>query len=545
MSTHISKVNNASIYWKQIYPVSRLTCLSPPSLSLSLSFSLISSSHTHSLSLSFSLSLSLSFSLSLSLISLSLSLSLSPSHTIDWFRAKGERSSDTQISVFHAIALTFSLFSLSLSLSLFLSLSLSLNYKQPIKTRYLGHVAGYQPIRDQYFLIRSVSVGLENQVIRVIHKFQTFINYKYLKLLIIIIWGAKNIIIMNLHFMPEPTDTSKQQIKTRYLGHVAGYQPIRDQYFLIRSVSVGLEISNFHQLQIPKTINYHYLGGKEHNNYESSLHAGDKLGLERRTAFFTKDSSSCMCNVRLGIEDTSLGIEDTSHSVQTEQSNKMNGILGHIHNLCTVGTRHSCAAVYQEMIVVAGSVAVSYLDYSKLLYTKCLQSSFHVILSDINAKDILGVPQNVNLLSDVRPGRNLSLSSSQTTLSFSPPLVAAITGISTSWGISSSSSSFCPYETVIRNETPYHAQLMILLLSKYFLCSNLPETQSNQATDYYTYSALTESSVIEDGGVFLVVERGSNGKTTIAITGICLTESIQTKPSHPRRGRKAQPHSLQ
>ena len=34
----------------------------------------------------------------------------------------------------------------------------------------------------------------------------------------------------------EPTDTSKQPIRTRYLGHVTVYQPIRDQYFLIRSV---------------------------------------------------------------------------------------------------------------------------------------------------------------------------------------------------------------------------------------------------------------------------------------------------------------------
>eukprot|EP00116_Pleurobrachia_bachei_P006770 sb/3467032/ len=34
----------------------------------------------------------------------------------------------------------------------------------------------------------------------------------------------------------EPTDTSKQPIRTRYLGHVTSYQPIRDQYFLIRSV---------------------------------------------------------------------------------------------------------------------------------------------------------------------------------------------------------------------------------------------------------------------------------------------------------------------
>eukprot|EP00116_Pleurobrachia_bachei_P015444 sb/3475706/ len=33
-----------------------------------------------------------------------------------------------------------------------------------------------------------------------------------------------------------PTDTSKQPIRTRYLGDVTGYQPIRDQYFLIRPV---------------------------------------------------------------------------------------------------------------------------------------------------------------------------------------------------------------------------------------------------------------------------------------------------------------------
>eukprot|EP00116_Pleurobrachia_bachei_P012806 sb/3473068/ len=34
----------------------------------------------------------------------------------------------------------------------------------------------------------------------------------------------------------EPTEPSKQPIRTRCLGHVTGYQPIRDQYFLIRSV---------------------------------------------------------------------------------------------------------------------------------------------------------------------------------------------------------------------------------------------------------------------------------------------------------------------
>ena len=34
----------------------------------------------------------------------------------------------------------------------------------------------------------------------------------------------------------KPTESSKQPIRARYLGHVTGYQPIRDQYFLVRSV---------------------------------------------------------------------------------------------------------------------------------------------------------------------------------------------------------------------------------------------------------------------------------------------------------------------
>eukprot|EP00116_Pleurobrachia_bachei_P014469 sb/3474731/ len=46
----------------------------------------------------------------------------------------------------------------------------------------------------------------------------------------------------------EPSETSKQPLTTRYLGHETGYQPIRDQYFLIRSFpgtnpSVGNEIT--------------------------------------------------------------------------------------------------------------------------------------------------------------------------------------------------------------------------------------------------------------------------------------------------------------
>eukprot|EP00116_Pleurobrachia_bachei_P007768 sb/3468030/ len=57
---------------------------------------------------------------------------------------------------------------------------------KPIRIRYLGHVTGYQPIRDQYFLNWSVH-------------------------------------IYNEPTYQEPTGLSKQPIKTRYLGHVTGY----------------------------------------------------------------------------------------------------------------------------------------------------------------------------------------------------------------------------------------------------------------------------------------------------------------------------------
>ena len=37
----------------------------------------------------------------------------------------------------------------------------------------------------------------------------------------------------------QPTEQSKLPIRARYLAHVTDYQPIRDQYLLIRSVHVG------------------------------------------------------------------------------------------------------------------------------------------------------------------------------------------------------------------------------------------------------------------------------------------------------------------
>eukprot|EP00116_Pleurobrachia_bachei_P009510 sb/3469772/ len=50
--------------------------------------------------------------------------------------------------------------------------------------------------------------------------------------------GSRNLVKQGNTLQQEPTEikTSKQPIRTPYLGHVTGYQPIRDQYFLIRSV---------------------------------------------------------------------------------------------------------------------------------------------------------------------------------------------------------------------------------------------------------------------------------------------------------------------
>eukprot|EP00116_Pleurobrachia_bachei_P010707 sb/3470969/ len=52
--------------------------------------------------------------------------------------------------------------------------------------------------------------------------------------------GQLSNLYMNQNTVQESTETSKQPIRTRYLGHVTGYQPISDQYFLIRSVPVNV-----------------------------------------------------------------------------------------------------------------------------------------------------------------------------------------------------------------------------------------------------------------------------------------------------------------
>eukprot|EP00116_Pleurobrachia_bachei_P009468 sb/3469730/ len=81
--------------------------------------------------------------------------------------------------------------------------------KQPIRTRYLGHVNGYQPIRNQYFLIRSVPGPRE--------------PYKI---------GKQPIRTRYFDHPVFPDSVGREPIRTRYLGHVTAYQPIIDQYFL-------------------------------------------------------------------------------------------------------------------------------------------------------------------------------------------------------------------------------------------------------------------------------------------------------------------------
>eukprot|EP00116_Pleurobrachia_bachei_P002578 sb/3462840/ len=112
--------------------------------------------------------------------------------------------------------------------------------KQPIRAHYLVHVIGYQPIRDQYFLIRSVPDDEPNetskQPIRA-HYLVHVIGYQPIRDQYFLIRSVPD---------DEPNETSKQPIRAHYLVHVIGYQPIRDQYFLIRSVpdDAGVQIGS-------------------------------------------------------------------------------------------------------------------------------------------------------------------------------------------------------------------------------------------------------------------------------------------------------------
>eukprot|EP00116_Pleurobrachia_bachei_P009933 sb/3470195/ len=144
--------------------------------------------------------------------------------------------------------------------------------KQPIRTCYLGHVTGNQPIRDQYFLIRSVPVAT-NKLTSLLNakpviaalsewsslyllcragKITTLYHPPYLKRGGAVGGGtfgkgwSMSELQLGLGVMvgvgytksrnrPKQVN-NRQPIITCYLGHLTSYQPIRDQYFLIRSV---------------------------------------------------------------------------------------------------------------------------------------------------------------------------------------------------------------------------------------------------------------------------------------------------------------------
>eukprot|EP00116_Pleurobrachia_bachei_P013984 sb/3474246/ len=104
--------------------------------------------------------------------------------------------------------------------------------EQPIRTRYLGHVTGYhgyQPIRDQYFLNRSVPVVLGAK------KDLRVVGYGMLDRIKKSAAQQGLLKVMAIENLNRP-------IRTLYLGHVTGYQPIRDQYFLVRSVPDWMNI---------------------------------------------------------------------------------------------------------------------------------------------------------------------------------------------------------------------------------------------------------------------------------------------------------------
>eukprot|EP00116_Pleurobrachia_bachei_P011330 sb/3471592/ len=169
--------------------------------------------------------------------------------------------------------------------------------KQPIRTRYLGHVTGYQPIRDHFFgfpdsirfstyrqvpltprlpaltdslcIRRTKSNWLsfanpyEEEAMCPMAHAAAFTNVSSCSSSILSkdlktfsldnrsipqsVWaispyrwtGVKQYLFQEVlvTLNRSISESRKPNLdRTRYLGHVTGYQPIRDQYFLTRSV---------------------------------------------------------------------------------------------------------------------------------------------------------------------------------------------------------------------------------------------------------------------------------------------------------------------
>eukprot|EP00116_Pleurobrachia_bachei_P012611 sb/3472873/ len=92
------------------------------------------------------------------------------------------------------------------------------------------------PLSLSHYL--SLSLSLSFPILYLSHSFSISLSLSLSLILLSrpcrIVWESAD---------QEPTETSKQPIRTRYLGHVTGYQPIKRQYLLIRSVPAMGDLS--------------------------------------------------------------------------------------------------------------------------------------------------------------------------------------------------------------------------------------------------------------------------------------------------------------
>eukprot|EP00116_Pleurobrachia_bachei_P009668 sb/3469930/ len=67
------------------------------------------------------------------------------------------------------------------------------------------------------------------------------------------------------HSIQESTDTSKQTIRTRRLGHVTGYQPIKDQYFQIPflHIIIKVKVVQVHDSTLYESLEHGHKSGNE------------------------------------------------------------------------------------------------------------------------------------------------------------------------------------------------------------------------------------------------------------------------------------------
>eukprot|EP00116_Pleurobrachia_bachei_P010904 sb/3471166/ len=122
--------------------------------------------------------------------------------------------------------------------------SLSHSRNRPIRTRYLGHVTSYQPIRDQYFLIRGkIVLDVESfpnffRLLSLYHSDPKLVTSSGERVLVtksgwplnrVLTFGrgtgssSSSSIARSSSIVLIVPEKSKQPIRTRYLDHVTGY----------------------------------------------------------------------------------------------------------------------------------------------------------------------------------------------------------------------------------------------------------------------------------------------------------------------------------